>query len=92
MPKIGASGTVRGEGGNILTYSETIAAMRREVGVAIDPTGFHPISMPAQLGCCSVAPLRPHIVQRADRRSTSLDASGPQRMISGTKARALIAS
>ena len=25
MPEIGASGTVRGEGGNILTYSETPA-------------------------------------------------------------------
>jgi hypothetical protein len=29
--------------------------------------------------------LQPHLVQRAERRSTSLDASGPHRMISGTK-------
>jgi hypothetical protein len=27
MPEIGASGTVRGEGGNILTYSETGVAI-----------------------------------------------------------------
>jgi hypothetical protein len=31
-----------------------------------------------------VAPLRPPAEQRADRRSKSLDASGPDRMISGT--------
>jgi hypothetical protein len=31
----------------------------------------------------SVAPLAPHFEQRADRRSMSLEASGPQRMISG---------
>jgi hypothetical protein len=36
-----------------------------------------PTCIPAQLGCCRTAPLRPHLVQRADRRSMSLDASGP---------------
>jgi len=45
--------------------------------------GRNPIWCPAQLGCCSVAPLRPH---RAERRSMSLDTSGPQRMIRGTSA------
>jgi hypothetical protein len=30
MLEIGAYGTVRGEGGNILTYSETCALMPRE--------------------------------------------------------------
>ena len=44
MPEIGASGTVRGGDGNILTYSETIAAMRREVDVAIDPEQPSPAS------------------------------------------------
>jgi hypothetical protein len=37
MPEIGASGTVRGEGGNILTYSETIAVMRCGYADVIDP-------------------------------------------------------
>ena len=41
--------------------------------------GSQPKSMPAQLGCCRTAPLRPLLLQRADRRKTSLDASGPQR-------------
>jgi hypothetical protein len=31
----------------------------------------------------SVVPLAAHFEQRADRRSKSLDASGPQRMTSG---------
>jgi hypothetical protein len=35
MPEIGASGTVRGGDGNILTYSATIAAMRLVLGDAI---------------------------------------------------------
>jgi hypothetical protein len=33
-----------------------------------------------------VAPLRPHRVQRAERRSTSLEALAPHRMMSGTSA------
>jgi hypothetical protein len=39
-------------------------------------------------GCCSVAPRWPHRVHRALRRMTSLDASGPRRMISGAYASA----
>ena len=38
--------------------------------------------MPAPHGCCRVAP----IVQRSERRIRLLEASGPQRMISGTNA------
>jgi hypothetical protein len=48
--------------------------------------GAKPICDPAQLGCCSFAPLAPHAVQRALRRSRSLDVSGPYRMISGANA------
>jgi hypothetical protein len=33
----------------------------------------------------SAAPLRPQLVQRAEQRNMSLDASGPHRMINGTK-------
>ena len=33
--------------------------------------------MPAHDGRCKAALLRPHLVQRADRHSMSLDASGP---------------
>jgi hypothetical protein len=39
----------------------------------------------ARRGHCS-APLRSHFVHRPDRRSMSLDASGPQRMMNGTNA------
>ena len=39
-----------------------------------------PTSAPTQLGSWSVAPLWPHAVQRARRRSTSLDALAPHRM------------
>jgi hypothetical protein len=53
---------------------------------ALAGNGSHPMSMPAQLGCCRTAPLRPHLEQRADRRNMSLDASGPHLMISGTNA------
>jgi hypothetical protein len=35
MLEIGAYGTVRGEGGNILTYSETCALMPREKPQAV---------------------------------------------------------
>jgi hypothetical protein len=48
--------------------------------------GNHPIPLPPQLGCCNVAPLRPHFMQRADRRSMSLDVSAPHRMINGVTA------
>ena len=48
--------------------------------------GANPTFKPAQLGCVSVAPLCPQLVQRAERRNTSLDTSGPQRMISGASA------
>jgi len=51
-----------------------------------DGKGSNPTCMPAQLGCCRTAPFRPHLVQRADRRSMSLDVSGPQRMMNGTNA------
>jgi hypothetical protein len=37
-------------------------------------------------GCCEVAPLLPHFVQRAHCRSRSLDVSAPHRIISGTRA------
>src|SRR5947207_15309533 len=37
----------------------------------------------AQLGCRSVARLRPYRVQRAERRSKSGEMSGPQRITSG---------
>jgi hypothetical protein len=47
---------------------------------------FHELS--PQLGCCNVAPRRPHTEQRAFRRSTSDDASAPQRMMKGTSAAA----
>ena len=45
--------------------------------------------MPAHDGCCKAAPLRPHLLQRADRRNMSLEASGPHRMIKGTNATGL---
>jgi hypothetical protein len=48
--------------------------------------GAKPICDPIQLGCCSVAPLHPQAEQRAARRSMSLDASTPQRMMSGASA------
>jgi hypothetical protein len=44
------------------------------------------ICSPIKPGCCSVAPLVPHFVQRAQRRSLSLDVSGPHRIISGAYA------
>jgi len=34
-----------------------------------------------QLGCCSIAPLVPQLLQRAARRSRSLEAFGPHLMI-----------
>jgi hypothetical protein len=39
-----------------------------------------PICSPAQPGCWIVAPLWPQAVQRAHRRSLSLDVSAPHRM------------
>jgi hypothetical protein len=45
--------------------------------------GAKPTVVLTQLDSMSVAPLVPHFVQRAERRNISLDASGPQRMISG---------
>lgn len=48
--------------------------------------GSHPICESRQLGCCSFAPLWPQAVQRADRRSTSLEASAPHLMMSGANA------
>jgi hypothetical protein len=45
--------------------------------------GRNPTCEPTHPGCCSVAPFDPHAVQRAQRRSLSLDSSGPHRMISG---------
>jgi hypothetical protein len=44
-----------------------------------------PISLPAHPGC-SVAPFLPRRLHRAERRSTSLDESGPHRMITGVSA------
>ena len=43
--------------------------------------GARPISDPTQLGICKVAPLLPQPEQRTRWRSTSLDGSGLQRMI-----------
>jgi hypothetical protein len=42
--------------------------------------------VPAHPGCCKLAPLWPHFVQRARCRSRSLDVSAPHRIISGTSA------
>jgi hypothetical protein len=46
----------------------------------------NPISRPSQLGAVSEAPFRPYLEHRAQRRSTSLDASPPHLMISGASA------
>jgi hypothetical protein len=48
--------------------------------------GCTPTRLFLQLGRRSVAPLPPQAVQRAQRRSLSLLASAPQRIISGTNA------
>jgi len=40
----------------------------------------------SQLGAVNEAPLRPHLEHLAQRRSTSLEASPPHRMISGASA------
>jgi hypothetical protein len=48
--------------------------------------GAKPTVVLTQLGSIKVAPLAPHFEQREDRRSMSLDASGPQRMIRGANA------
>jgi hypothetical protein len=48
--------------------------------------GAKPVSVLTQPRCCSVAPFWPQTVQRAQRRSMSLEASLPQRIMSGTKA------
>jgi hypothetical protein len=59
----------------------SIASSRPPRTAAMDPkadpqtgNGSNPKCMPAQLGCCRTAPFRPHLVKRAERRSTSLDA------------------
>jgi hypothetical protein len=49
----------------------------------------HPVTASPQLGCCNVAPWRPHSEQRAFRRKMSDDASVPQRMTKGTSATAV---
>ena len=46
---------------------------------------IRPRALPSR-GAASVAPFRPHCEHRAERRSTSLDASSPQRMTSGASA------
>jgi len=48
--------------------------------------GCHPTCESAQLAQRNVAPFRPHPVQRAHRRSLSLDVFGPHRMTSGATA------
>jgi hypothetical protein len=66
----------------LLRASNSVSASRRQsddlcsVGNGI----MKPTTASAQLGRCSVAPLCPQTVQRARSRSTSLDASRPQRM------------
>jgi hypothetical protein len=52
------------------------------------PTGkpTKPLSTPPQLGCMTVAPLPPQGAHRADRRRMSLEAFGPNRMMSGASA------
>jgi hypothetical protein len=48
--------------------------------------GAQPICRPTQLGSVRIAPLCPQREYRAERRSTSLDTSGPQRMMRGASA------
>ena len=48
--------------------------------------GWNPMCVPAHPGCCKVAPLWPHLVQRARCRSRSLDVSAPHRIMSGARA------
>jgi hypothetical protein len=48
--------------------------------------GAKPTVVQTQLGNINVAPLAQHFEQRADRRSMSLEASGPQRMIRSASA------
>jgi hypothetical protein len=48
--------------------------------------GAKPVSRPSQLGAVSEAPFRPHLEHLAQRRSTSLEASPPQRIIEGARA------
>jgi hypothetical protein len=58
------------------------------VGVEYRSTGNgkKPTSAPPQLGRCIVAPLWPHAVQRAQRRSLSLDVSAPHRITATAQA------
>jgi len=44
------------------------------------------VSRPTQLGTIRLAPFRPHLEHLAQRRSMSVLASGPQRMIKGASA------
>jgi hypothetical protein len=50
--------------------------------------GSHPVTASPHDGCCNVAPRRPHAEQRGCLRSTSDDASAPQRITKGTSATA----
>jgi hypothetical protein len=56
-----------------------VSGTQRRPTLSIDAqvgNGSHPMSMPAQLGCCSVAPLRPHLAQRAPIGETDLMLQG----------------
>jgi hypothetical protein len=48
--------------------------------------GCQPTSSPHQLGCCNVAPRRPHTVHRACRRNTSDEAFMPHLIAKGAMA------
>jgi hypothetical protein len=62
------------------------AAIGASGAIRLVGNGSKPTPLPAQLGCCRLAPLRPQALQRAERRSMSLEASSPLRIISGVNA------
>jgi len=61
---------------------------RRPKGAYATGNTSHPVVSSPQLGCCNVAPRRPHARHRAFRRSTSDDASIPHLIAYGTSATA----
>ncbi len=67
-------------------HARTFAPEQPQPHHVVTGNGCQPIAASAQLARRGVAPLRPHAVQRAQRRSLSLDVSGPHRMTSGASA------
>jgi hypothetical protein len=67
----------------LIGNSSAVGPMLAARAQKLTGNGANPTVVQTQLGSMSVAPLAPHFEQRAERRSMSLDASGPQRMISG---------